>query len=212
MTSATTPRNSIAAVLFAEVRLNFCERRPSPPTKNERPSTSSRLPTMLPVIEALTSSTWPLRSATTAMMSSAALPKVALRNPPQPGPDRRASCSVPRPISPASGTSAAAAVMNTQGEAGTVAASTQETGAATSRTLMGDAKMARIIDRRVPSIPELFDVFVVGAGQQIEEGVQAAIERAAKLGNRAVEGVQRQPGARAVGELQRAFVDALERS
>ena len=38
---------------------------------------------MLPVIEALTSSTWPLRSATSAMISSAALPNVALRNPPQ---------------------------------------------------------------------------------------------------------------------------------
>ena len=50
----------MAEVLVAAVRLNFCDVRPSPPTKNDRPSTSSRLPTMLPVIEALTSATWPL--------------------------------------------------------------------------------------------------------------------------------------------------------
>ena len=73
---------------------------------------------MLPVIDALTSSMWPLRSATTAMISSAALPNVALRKPPHAGPARRASCSVPRPISPASGISEAAAVMKTHGESG----------------------------------------------------------------------------------------------
>ena len=57
ITSATTARYSMAAVLVAAVRLNFCERRPSPPTKNDKPSTTSRLPTMLPEIEALTSAT-----------------------------------------------------------------------------------------------------------------------------------------------------------
>ena len=41
---------------------------------------------MLPVIEALTTSMWPARSATIAMISSAALPNVALRNPPSVGP------------------------------------------------------------------------------------------------------------------------------
>ena len=55
---------------------------------------------MLPVIEALTSSTWPSWSATIAMMSSAAFPNVALRNPPTAGPDRCASSSVPRPMMP----------------------------------------------------------------------------------------------------------------
>src|SRR5256885_445388 len=92
-----------------------------PPTKNESPRTSSRLPTMLPVIDALTSATWPLRSATSAMMSSAALPNVALRKPPHAGPERRASWSVPRPMSPASGTSDAAAATNTHDEPGAVA-------------------------------------------------------------------------------------------
>ena len=118
ITSATTARNSIAAMLVAAVRLNFCDRRPIPPTKNEKPRTSSRLPMMLPVIDALTSSTWPSPSATTAMISSAALPNVALRKPPHAGPERSASSSVAEPMSPASGTSETAAVMNTHGDVG----------------------------------------------------------------------------------------------
>ena len=126
---------------------------------------------------------------------------------PAPGPARRASCSVPRPIRPASGISEAAAVMNTHGEPGDVAASTHETGAASSRTLIGDETM-----RAQHQSAELLDIFVVGAGQQIEEGVEAAIERAAKLRDGAVEGVERQAGRRAVGELQRRFVDAFQRA
>ena len=43
---------------------------------------------MLPVIDALTSSTCPSCRATIAMISSAALPKVALRKPPSAGPER----------------------------------------------------------------------------------------------------------------------------
>ena len=143
ITSATTPRNSMAEVLVAEVRWNFCERRPRPPTKNERPSTSNRLPMMLPVIDALTSSMCPLRSATTAMINSAALPNVALRKPPSPAPARRASCSVPRPINPASGISETAAVMKTHGEPGSVHARNHDSGAAASSRLSGEETMAR---------------------------------------------------------------------
>ncbi len=73
---------------------------------------------MLPVIDAFTRAMCPLLSATIAMISSAALPNVALRNPPQAGPARLASCSVPRPISPASGTSDNAVVTNTHAESG----------------------------------------------------------------------------------------------
>ena len=40
----------------------------------------------------------------------------------------------------------------------------------------------------------------------------AAIERAAKLGNRAVEGVERETGRRAVGQRQRRFLDASQRA
>jgi hypothetical protein len=57
---------------------------------------------------------------------------------------------------------------------------------------------------------ELLDILVVGARQQIEEGVEAAIERAAQLRDGAVEGVQRQAGRRAVGQLQRRFLDAFQ--
>jgi len=53
-----------------------------PPARNEAPSTSSTLPMIEPVSDALTTSSWPLVNATMAMISSAALPKVALRNPP----------------------------------------------------------------------------------------------------------------------------------
>src|SRR5688572_9458914 len=45
-----------------------------------------------------------------AMINSAALPKVALSSPPIPSPSRSASCSVARPIRPASGMIASAAV------------------------------------------------------------------------------------------------------
>jgi hypothetical protein len=69
---------------------------------------------MEPVIEALTTSCNPSRSAKSAMMSSAALPKVAFRRPPIPSPRRLARCSVARPIQPASGTMASPAEPNTQ--------------------------------------------------------------------------------------------------
>ena len=65
---------------------------------------------MLPVIEALTRSTSPARSATIAMISSAALPKVALSRPPIVGPVRWARCSVASPMSPASGSTPRQAV------------------------------------------------------------------------------------------------------
>ena len=42
---------------------------------------------------------------------------------------------------------------------------------------------------RATLVAKLLDIFIVGAGQEIEECVEAAIERAAKLGNGAVEGV-----------------------
>src|SRR5712671_6497073 len=97
---------------------------------------------MLPVIDALTSATCPLCSATTAMISSAALPKVALRKPPQTGPERRASCSVPKPINPASGMREMAAVRKTQGDAADEAAMAQEIGAAIINRLIGDQRRA----------------------------------------------------------------------
>ena len=49
---------------------------------------------MEPAIDAFTTSWSPARSAASAMMSSAALPNVALSSPPTPSPMRSASCSV----------------------------------------------------------------------------------------------------------------------
>src|SRR6478672_5478819 len=109
------------------------------------------------------------------MMSSAALPKVAFKNPPHAGPERAARCSVPLPIRPASGTSETAAVMNTHGEPGAVASAIHD----------------------------------AGAGQEVEERVEAPIERAPQLRDGAVEGVERQAGRRSIGKLQRRLVDAF---
>ena len=82
---------------------------PRPPAKSENPSTSSRLPTTEPVSEPRTTSVSPSWIAIKAMISSGALPNVALRKPPIPGPVCSAACSVASPISHASGMSAAAA-------------------------------------------------------------------------------------------------------
>ena len=69
----------------------------------ERPSTSSTLPMIDPVMEAFTTLIRPLERAMPAMISSAAFPKVALSNAPRPSPTRPASVSVARPIQPATG-------------------------------------------------------------------------------------------------------------
>jgi len=66
------------------------------------------LPTIEPVMEALTTSIKPRERAINAMMSSAALPKVALSRPPTPSPARWLKCSVARPIHPANGMTAMA--------------------------------------------------------------------------------------------------------
>src|SRR6266571_2984156 len=61
----------------ARCRLNFCTLNLSPPASNAKPSTSSRLLRTEPVIEALTRSIRPARSATAAIISSARFAIVA---------------------------------------------------------------------------------------------------------------------------------------
>ena len=56
-----------------------------------------------PVSEAFTTVVSPFDSAISAIISSAALPKVAFRNPPKPAPVRAEICSVARPNQPARG-------------------------------------------------------------------------------------------------------------
>ena len=67
------------------------------------------------MIEARTMSSSPARSATMAMISSGALPKVAFSRPPTASPVRVASCSVACTIRRAIGTMASAAAKNTNG-------------------------------------------------------------------------------------------------
>ena len=64
--------------------------------------------------DAFTMSCSPARRAASAMMSSAALPKVAFRSPPTPAPSPSEMSSVARPIQPASGTMAIADAAKTQ--------------------------------------------------------------------------------------------------
>ena len=73
---------------------------------------------LAPDVDAFTRSTRPAWSATIAMMSSAALPNVALRSPPSVGPERAAICSVASPMKPARGSTPRHAATNTRmGEA-----------------------------------------------------------------------------------------------
>src|SRR5947208_3001069 len=97
-------RESEMAEVRAAVPLKRCSLYLVPPHTIERPSTSSTLPMIDPVREAFTTFVKPLERAMPAMISSAALPKVALSNPPSPSPTRTASASVARPIQPATGT------------------------------------------------------------------------------------------------------------
>ena len=67
------------------------------------------------MIEARTMSTYPALRATSAMMSSGALPNVAFSSPPTASPVRVAICSVARTIIAAIGTMASAAEKKTTG-------------------------------------------------------------------------------------------------
>ena len=114
ISKATTVRTSMPAAAPTFVRLNVCLSRPQPPTNIARPSTRSKLPRMLPVSDALTTSVRPRCRASKTMISSAALPNVALRKPPTPAPTYLAASSVAEPINPARGTIASAEVTNTR--------------------------------------------------------------------------------------------------
>ena len=105
---------SIVAWVPAPAGLKCCSGYRIPPASMAAPSTSRILPIMQPAIDASTTSWSPARNAARAIMSSAALPNVALSSPPTPSPMRSARCSVARPIQAASGTIARAEVMKTR--------------------------------------------------------------------------------------------------
>ena len=85
---------------------------PVSPVAIATPSTSSRFEMTLPAREPRTTFGSPSATANVAMISSGALPKLAFRKPPIPGPVCSAACSVDSPISQASGTSEVAASTN----------------------------------------------------------------------------------------------------
>ncbi len=95
------------------VWLKDCFSRLRPPKNMAQPVTSSTLPMMAPVTEALTTSNRPAWMAKTAMISSVALPNVAFNRPPTPAPTCFEISSVPLPMKPASGTMASPADRNT---------------------------------------------------------------------------------------------------
>src|SRR5207244_2246136 len=104
MTRAIAASESEITEVRAPVLLNTCSLCLNPPSRMDSPRTSRMLPMMDPVIEAFTTLVSPLESAMAAMISSAALPKVAFNSPPSPSPTCAASSSVARPIQPATGT------------------------------------------------------------------------------------------------------------
>ena len=110
MASATAASSSMSEVALAAVRSKVWRSRLRPPTSIAAPMTRRMLPRMDPTSEALTTSWSPSLRAKIAMMISGALPKVTLRKPPMPGPERAASSSVERPIRAAVGITPSAEV------------------------------------------------------------------------------------------------------
>ncbi len=90
---------------------------------------------MLPVRDAFTTESNPRLSANSAIISSAAFPKVAFSSPPTPGPSFLATCSVDSPSNPASGTIAAPAATNTHTASAPIIRITTAIGTKTSKSL-----------------------------------------------------------------------------
>src|SRR5215218_8013979 len=177
---------SITATASATIpSCRISERRsssPRPPTIIAKPSTSRMFETTDPVIDPRTTSGSPSRTASRAMISSGALPKLAFRNPPTPAPVCSAACSVDSPISHASGMSAAAATTNSRTSSASVAKRrTMTTGASASsakRILRPTAGYPS--DRRVAEAV-LFDwnntlVRFTWDDELLEEGHRAGLE------------------------------------
>src|SRR5215216_1431351 len=125
LTQPAIDGTSITATANATIpSCRISERRsssPRPPTIIAKPSTSRMFETTEPVIDPRTTSGSPSRTASRAMISSGALPKLAFRNPPTPAPVCSAACSVDSPISHASGTRAAAATTKSRTSPASVA-------------------------------------------------------------------------------------------
>src|SRR5438034_1183415 len=113
ITRAITATTNIVTWIPDASREKVCDLWRNPPASMLTPSTRRTFPMIEPVREALTTSVRPLDRAKIAMISSVALPKVALRRPPTPGPACLPSSSVARPRNQASGTIARPATAKT---------------------------------------------------------------------------------------------------
>src|SRR6185437_14256351 len=114
------------------------------PTRSVKPRTRRRLLAIEPTSEALTIAVRPPDTAMIAMISSGALPNVAFRKPPIPGPVWRARLSVASPMSQERGISAEP-IQNhdewcQQQQRQERTASDVPTGPAHTLTLLGDAR------------------------------------------------------------------------
>src|SRR5438876_5834741 len=113
ITRAITATTNIVTWIPDASREKVCDLWRNPPASMLTPRTRRTFPMIEPVREALTTSVRPLDRAKIAMISSVALPKVALRRPPTPGPACLPSSSVASPRNQASGTIAIPAAANT---------------------------------------------------------------------------------------------------
>jgi hypothetical protein len=113
MSRPATASSSEAEWTPAARALNRCSLWRKPPTTKAIPSTSSRLPRIDPINEAFTIRKLSALISRTHTISAVMYPKVAFTSPPRRGPIRAATCSVERPMRPASGTMAKAEVMKT---------------------------------------------------------------------------------------------------
>ena len=100
--------------------------------EERQPEDQEQFPRIEPVSDAFTISVLSSRIRKNAMTSSVTLPNVALTSPPIRGPVCRASCSVERPIRPASGRIAPAEVRKIRSSLPPASSSTTETGTSTS--------------------------------------------------------------------------------
>jgi hypothetical protein len=103
---------SIVEFNLPKFELNFCSLCFVPPIRMLNPKTKSKFPIMLPASDALTNSISPLLIAISAIINSAAFPKVALRRPPIWPPMVFANSSVASPILAAKGKIARIEVAN----------------------------------------------------------------------------------------------------
>src|SRR6476661_7731818 len=175
------------------------------------------LPRMEPISEALTTSCRPAPSATRAMISSGALPKVTLSRPPMPGPERAASSSVARPMSAAVGITPSAEAKKISGAPAWATSSAMASGM-NGRSHVVQPNQERMAPTRTGGLPAregraLLDLgHVAAGGGDAVEVLRGA--RRARGGRRRRGGgpaARRATGARACGAAAEQLLEVRQR-